>query len=196
MGHFKKLFNKKQFLTIPNMLSLFRLLMIPAIVYFYVNRNNPLAAVLVIAVSAITDMLDGYIARKYDMVSDLGKALDPLADKLTICAMFICLISRRPWIVWFLIFLIVKELAQLGGGLLVLRRGGNTYSSKWFGKLGTVLLYTTSIALFLFPNIPDKVAKIMCIVSAAMQVVSLIMYLSIDRKKIAAEKEKSEDSQR
>ena len=93
MGKDGKRLQKKEIFTIPNLLSLFRLCLIPLIVYEYCSVQNTTLAVLFIALSALTDVLDGKIARRFNMVSDVGKVLDPIADKLTQAALIICLIS-------------------------------------------------------------------------------------------------------
>ena len=86
-----RIFNKKDILTIPNLLSLFRLLMIPVIVWLYVKEKNYYAAAAMVLISGATDIADGIIARKFNMISDFGKILDPMADKLTQGALIICL---------------------------------------------------------------------------------------------------------
>ena len=86
-----RIFNKKDILTIPNLLSLLRLLMIPVIVWLYVKEKNYYAATGMVILSGATDIADGIIARKCNMVSDFGKILDPIADKLTQAALIICL---------------------------------------------------------------------------------------------------------
>ena len=90
----KKLFEGK-ILTIPNLLSCLRLALIPCFVWAYLVRRDPRLTVALLLLSGLTDIADGFIARHYDMVSNLGKVLDPLADKLTQAAMLVCLTSQR-----------------------------------------------------------------------------------------------------
>ena len=97
-------FTKDQILTIPNMLSFFRMALIPVIVWVYCGLEMPLLALAFILLSGLTDIIDGYIARKYHLVTNFGKFMDPLADKLLVCAAMIALveIGRIPsWIVIF-----------------------------------------------------------------------------------------------
>ena len=83
-------------LTIPNLLSFFRLCLIPVIIWLYCVREDSLGTAAVLALSGLTDVVDGRIARRFHMVSSFGKALDPVADKLTQIAMLFCLVSRFP----------------------------------------------------------------------------------------------------
>ena len=91
---------KGRILTIPNLLSLIRILLIPLFVWFYLRKNNIPATVITLLASALTDALDGVIARRFNMISDFGKALDPFADKLTQFAMLCCLLIRFPHMIW------------------------------------------------------------------------------------------------
>ncbi len=86
-----RIFSKDQVLTIPNLLNVIRLVLIPLIVWLYVGKQAYSAAVIVILISGATDIIDGAIARRFHMVSDLGKILDPVADKLTQAAVILCL---------------------------------------------------------------------------------------------------------
>lgn len=86
-----RIFRKDQVLTIPNLLSVIRLALIPLIVWLYIGKQEYSAAVAVILISGATDIIDGFIARKFNMVSDLGKILDPVADKLTQATVILCL---------------------------------------------------------------------------------------------------------
>lgn len=130
-----------------------------------------------IVLSGITDIADGIIARKFNMVSDLGKILDPVADKLTQAAMMLCLLSRYEWMLWLFLFFAVKELSTGISGLLVIRKKDVVNSAKWFGKLSTVVLDVVMFLLFLFPNIGTAWAKGMIALCAAVMLLSLVKYL-------------------
>ncbi len=92
----------KQILTIPNLLSVFRILLIPLIVWLYCGKQDYLLAAWVLLLSGVTDIADGFIARRFRMVSDLGKVLDPIADKLTQTAALVCLLTRFRAVWWLL----------------------------------------------------------------------------------------------
>ena len=104
---------QKKILTIPNLLSLVRLCMIPVIVWLYNGKEDPLWALIVLLLSGATDIIDGIIARRFNMVSDFGKAFDPIADKLTQIAMLFCLVSNFPYMIVPLVILIVKEITDI-----------------------------------------------------------------------------------
>ena len=117
---------KKEIFTIPNFMSLFRLALIPVYAYLYLTateRYQFTLAGLILAVSCLTDMIDGKIARKYNMITTLGKILDPLADKLTQLTLTICLSMKYPILYPVLVLFVLKELFQLVLGVLFLHRG-------------------------------------------------------------------------
>ena len=110
---------KKDIFTIPNLLSLFRLLLIPVYITIYTNASGVsdyYLAAMILAVSCLTDLIDGKIARRFNMISTVGKILDPLADKLTQFSLIVCL-STKHSVLWYLVALfIVKESFQLIAG--------------------------------------------------------------------------------
>ncbi len=174
---FKRMFSRKSVLTIPNLLSLVRLCLIPVMVWLYCGRQHYIAATAVVVLSGLTDIADGYIARTFHQISDLGKLLDPVADKLTQLAMMLCLIQRYPWI-WKLIgLLVVKELVQARFMLQSVTATGHINSSSWYGKVSTAALYAVMVILFLVPQIPEAVAVALCGVCAGLLVFALVAYV-------------------
>ena len=122
---------RDQIFTIPNLLSFFRILLIPVIIRLYVYHGALELTAAVIILSGLTDILDGFIARKFGMVSDFGKALDPLADKLTQIAVLFCLLTRFPLIILPLAVMSAKELFALVLRLLVFTRTEIVESARW-----------------------------------------------------------------
>ncbi len=179
----KRSFAKKDILMIPNQLSIFRLLLIPSILWLYNKKHQYGLAAAVVLLSGITDLLDGWIARKFHMVSDLGKFLDPLADKLTQGAMMLCLTERYPWIIWLFVFFVVKELCQLMCVSVSIHHSGKINSSNWFGKISTTMMYIVMVVLFLFPWIPDDIAMLLCGACGILLLVALTAYGRIEAKK-------------
>lgn len=177
-----RLFKKEEILTVPNLLSLIRLLLIPLIVWLYLIKADYISAVIVIALSGITDILDGYIARHYNMVSDLGKIIDPIADKLTQFAMIVCLYEQYHGIRYLLTLFVIKEIIMAYCGWLAIQKKDSVNSSQWFGKATTVSLYATMIILFLFPSTPEIYANIFLVFCGGMIILSLIKYLIFYRK--------------
>ncbi len=140
---------KKQ---IPNLLSALRLLMVPAVVYMF-HIECRLGACALFALASLTDVIDGYLARKYNWITDLGKLLDPLADKSLQFAVAVCLALDNSvfWIVTAL--LVVKESAMAIGAYIVLRRKKVQVISRWYGKLATCVYFAVVCIFILFPNI-------------------------------------------
>ena len=132
--------------TLPNMLSFFRLLLIPLIVFLY-ERGQYWGAFGVLFLSGVTDVVDGWIARTFHLVSDFGKAIDPIADKLTQIAVLFCLM-RDYW--WVLAVLLFKECFIGIMTLLALHRTHSVYSAGWYGKLCTVVIYLSMFVLILW----------------------------------------------
>ena len=167
---------RDQFWTIPNLLSVFRILLIPVMVALY-WKGRTLAAVIVFGVSAASDIADGQIARRFNMVTDLGKMLDPLADKLTQGAAAICVGRIHPQAFLLFGFMAVKELTQAAIGARVIRETGHVFSAKWFGKLCTVVTTASLMAMFAFPRMPEKAVNILLILCSGMMLVSLALYV-------------------
>lgn len=136
----------KHIFTIPNIISLFRLVLVPLFVITYFNeteKNYYLWSILIVVLSGLSDIVDGFIARRFNMISDLGKVLDPIADKLTQVVIILSLAVKHPTIFPMFIVLFVKELITLLAAVHLLSKGTKPISSKWFGKLSTVVLFVT-----------------------------------------------------
>ena len=139
----KKEFTSTTFFTIPNILSIIRLLMIPFIVWYYCVEKDLTIAFVLFTISAFTDVADGFIARKFDMITDAGKILDPIADKLTQAAVIFCLcLTINSVAIWLLLgVLVIKEIAMFVMGLISLKAVDQINGAKWFGKLSTVVIF-------------------------------------------------------
>ena len=167
---------KDKIITIPNMLSLFRLLLIPVIIWLYIVRQDFVWTTVVLTLSGITDIVDGIIARKCHMISDFGKAFDPVADKLTQIAMLLCLVSRFRWMLLPLCVMVLKEVTAAILGLLVIRRTGKVDGAVWHGKATTVLLYSMMIIHLIWYRIPGTVSGILIGAATAMTLLSAFLY--------------------
>lgn len=166
---------KNKVITIPNVLSFFRLCLIPLIVWQYVFRHHYFTALYLLALSGLTDIADGIIARKFNMVSDFGKAFDPIADKLTQIAMLFCLVTRFPNMWLPLILLVVKEIFAGVTGLMMVRKGV-VIGADWHGKVTTVLLYVTMLLHMAWVDIPATQSNILIGACTAMIILSGILY--------------------
>lgn len=147
---------KKDLLTIPNVLSLFRLALIPVYITIYLNAHifaDYALAAGILAFSCLTDLIDGKIARRFNMISTIGKFLDPLADKATQFSLLVCLAIRHP-VIWCLAaIMLVKETFQLIAGILQFRQGKMLIGALLTGKICTAVLFISLILLVLLPNL-------------------------------------------
>lgn len=168
---------KGNMLTIPNMLSLFRVLLIPVIIWLYCGRQQYAAATGILLLSGLTDIADGYIARHFNMTSDLGKMIDPVADKLTQFATLICLGTRFPLMLLLAAILAVKEISTGIFSLIVVNRTNHVKSADWHGKLVTFMLYLTMIIHILWIDIPHLVTVGMTAACLTVMLVSFTLYL-------------------
>lgn len=175
--HMHRIFRKDQVLTIPNLLSVIRLALIPLIVWLYIGKQEYSAAVAVILISGATDIIDGFIARKFNMVSDLGKILDPVADKLTQATVILCLTVKYRWMRGLIVLFVVKEIIMAVLGYMAIQKKDVVNSAKWYGKLNTVVLYLVMTCLILFPSISETVANILIGICICVMLMSLTLYI-------------------
>ncbi len=161
--------------TVPNALSLFRLLLIPVFVHFFFTAPESFAPLAVLCLSALSDVLDGWFARRFRMVSDFGKFLDPLADKLTQATLLLCLSLRYDAAGFLLGLLVIKELAMGSFALLTLQRTDGVHSARWHGKLNSSIL-EASLALMLLPEFPTELLTPLILLCSISMFCSLLLY--------------------
>jgi len=170
---------KKDILTIPNLLSLFRIILIPVYVVIYLNATEPAHYYIaggILAVSCVTDWVDGKIARHFNMISTVGKVLDPFADKATQFTLILCLAITRP-ILWIIIGLfVVKESFQLIAGLITFRKGQMLTGALFSGKLCTAVLFLSLIIMVLWPELSDTAVIIITAVDGVFLLVAFAEY--------------------
>ena len=171
---------KKEIWTLPNLLSLFRLLLIPTYIFIYLNANHSSdywIAAGILTVSCITDLVDGKIARRFNMTSTLGKILDPLADKATQLTLFLCLVIQHK-LLWHLVgIFIVKEGFQIIAGGIHWCKGKILKGALISGKICTAVLFVSLIILVVFPGINTMTANLIILVDSIFMMVSFINYL-------------------
>lgn len=181
---------KKEIFTIPNLLSIFRLILIPIYITIFLNADGKTAdyyiAAGILAVSCLTDLIDGKIARHFNMISNLGKILDPVADKATQFSLIMCLVIERP-VLWILVGLfVVKESFQIIAGGLSLRKGRMLKGALMSGKVCTTVLFISLILMVMFPQLSDRNILVLVIIDTVCMVVAfaeyLITYLKRDNK--------------
>lgn len=171
---------KKEIFTIPNFLSLFRFCLIPVYLIIYLNAATPREHILagtILAISCLTDMIDGKIARHFHMVSTVGKVLDPLADKATQFAMTLCLSRNHPVLMPVLMLFIIKEAFQLVAGILALRQGKMLPGALFAGKICTTVLFISMIFMVLFPQLPSGIVDGIAALDAGFLALSFVSYV-------------------
>ena len=171
---------KKEVLTIPNLLSLFRLALIPVYVAIYLNAREPIQYYLaggILAVSCMTDLIDGKIARRFNMITNLGKILDPVADKSTQFALTLCISFKQPVLWPVLILFVVKESFQLIAMLVTLRRGKALNGALMEGKICTTVLFVSLLIMVLFPMLSAPVVKTIAVIDALFLLISFASYV-------------------
>lgn len=174
----------KRILTIPNLLSFFRILLTPVIAWLYCGKGDYPLTAWVLLLSGATDVADGLIARRFHMVSDLGKVLDPVADKLTQAVALGCLLTRFEAIWLLLGVLVVKEAVMAVMGIIVIRKTGAVYSAEWHGKMVTCALYAVILTHIIWYNIPLAVSGTLAVIGSAGILASLGLYTATNLRRI------------
>ena len=184
--------------TVPNVISMFRLLLIPVFVIMYFAdtvESHFVYAVVIIVVAGISDIADGVIARKFSLITPLGKILDPLADKLMQATVLVCLSIDHSGVIPMTVVLFVKEIFMAVAGLMFFAKQNKPYSSRWWGKLSTSLIIFT-VALVIFADIvsfvPAWLVTAFIWISVASMVFSLAAYIFYYFKIISSTKAKTE----
>lgn len=171
---------KKEVFTIPNLLSLFRLALIPVYITVYLNAEEDwqyYVAGAILAVSCMTDLIDGKIARRFHMISTVGKVLDPLADKATQFTLTLCLSVHYPVLRPVLVLFVIKEGFQLIMGIIHFRRGKMLPGALMAGKICTTILFVSLIAMVLFPGMSQNMVNIIAAIDTVFLIISFISYI-------------------
>lgn len=194
-------------MTIPNAMSIFRILLIPVFcVVFLMNTGNPdvqyLWAGIILVVSGATDLFDGYVARKLNQVTDIGKLLDPVADKLTLAAVLICVWVKFKDSYWFITPLfaamLAKELIMIIGGIVLMKLGKKMVKAQWWGKVATAAFYmlmTVAVVVIGAEGIANKTMIVAGLIgaSAAIMIIALIFYVILGIKILKGKGPEDED---
>ncbi|MBE6822211.1 CDP-alcohol phosphatidyltransferase family protein [Caproiciproducens sp. LBM24188] len=169
-------------INVPNSLSVLRIILIVPFVYYFIH-NRILEAGIVLAVSGLSDMLDGMIARKFNQFTELGQMLDPVSDKLTQGAVAVCLAVEQPILIPLLAIFIVKEALMLVAGCFLLKTGKRPGGSKWYGKVATTLFYISFGIIVVLKgiwNIENMVLTITLLsITAAFMIYAFVQYAKI-----------------
>ncbi len=183
-------------LTIPNLMSVARIAMVPFFAYFYL-KDELVTAVTFLVLSGLSDLFDGLIARKFNQVTELGKMLDPFADKLTQGVVAICLAIKIAEVRPLLLLFVVKELLMLCGAIILLKRKKKPSAAQWYGKVATTLFYI-SVTVIVFMRavfeVEDKmfgiISNSLLILTAFFMIYAAVKYFQIFLEIIRSDDEK------
>lgn len=178
-------FKKKDFFTIPNILTYIRILLVPVFCIVYKNTDSNVLNIwplVIVILSALTDLLDGIIARKCNLITDLGKIIDPVADKAMQFAMLFCVVSKYWPIIILIIIYAVKEIVSLIFSSYLFTKGKNIGGAIWCGKICTVVLYAVMmIFIFIpkdFPKQHTTISGLLIGFSAAFMLLAFVIYMN------------------
>lgn len=163
--------------NIPNILSGIRIVLVAVFVLVFFAANSPIWALIVFLTAGATDIVDGYLARKYNWVTNLGKILDPLADKLMQCTALVCLCIKQYVPIWFAVIFFAKELATLLTGLLVIKRRSVVVVSKWYGKAAVCLFYLAIFASIVFRTFLNEHPVIRIAMFAVVAIFAILAFI-------------------
>ena len=161
--------------------------MIPLIIWLYCTQKNYALTAVVLVLSGLTDMVDGYIARRFNMVTDLGKALDPVADKLTQASVMFCLLSRFRMMLVPLLLLIFKEVCNGVISLVVIKKTGKVCGADWHGKVCTWLLYAMMFVHIVWFDISREWTTALIGICVIMMTLSFALYMVRNYKMLTKE---------
>lgn len=161
---------------IPNILSGLRIALLPFFVWQMLAGNNVAAGILLL-ISGLSDLFDGFLARRYNWVSNFGKILDPIADKLTQAAVSITLIIRLPQYWYFFAFMLFKDFVILLLGGYLLKQGMKFKGAKFLGKVSTFFFYGGMLLIVLFPNLPEWLTLSILIIAVTLALISALLYI-------------------
>jgi len=169
--------------ALPNILSVFRICLVPVFVVAYFTDDNDIKyfAILVYIIAGLSDFFDGFIARRFKAQSKLGKLLDPLGDKLMTFAVLVCITITRPILFWAVLVFFVKEVLMGIGGLVLHKKAhlAELPPSNFIGKLSTNVFFLVCVALMLYNRLlPDYIATALISVAILLALAALASYIS------------------
>ena len=170
----------------PNKLTVMRMILVPVLVVFMLTGwggdANRYITLVIFAGASITDWFDGYLARKHNLVTNFGKFMDPLADKLLVCSALICMIEMKRLDAWVVIVIIAREFI-ISGFRLIAAENGVVIAANYWGKFKTVSQMIMIILLILnFGGVFDILEQIFIWLSVALTVISLMTYIMQNKK--------------
>ena len=180
-------------MNLPNKLTVLRMILIvPFVVFLLLGKGEgwmKWAVLAVFCAASLTDMLDGKIARKYNLITDFGKFMDPLADKLLVCSALICLVDLGRLPSWICIIIIAREFV-ISGFRLIASDNGIVIAASWWGKTKTVSQMAMVILMICNFDIPwvQMLTTVIMYIACALTVISLVDYIAKNKQVLASQK--------
>lgn len=162
--------------NIPNILSVIRIMLVFVFVAVFFALESPVWALIIFLTAGATDVVDGYLARRFNWITNLGKILDPFADKLMQCTALVCLCIKHLVPIWFALIFFAKELATLITGLLVIKRRSVVVVSKWYGKTAVCLFYLAIFVCIVFRSFLAKNPIVAIVMFATVALFALLAF--------------------
>ena len=176
-------FEVNHLFKIPNLLCYLRIILVPVFCIMFFGADTAgdyYMAAGIVLISGFTDFLDGQIARRCNMITDVGKLLDPFADKLMQLAMIICLTIKIKFMYLLVIYLVVKEVSMCIAAIVIYKKYKKRLNgAKWYGKVCTAVLYAVMLTLIAFPGLNSNVQKCLIIVCVSALTLAFVMYIRI-----------------
>lgn len=188
---------KKELFSIPNLIGYFRILMLPVFLYKYYSAKTfeeYMITFVLLAIIFLSDAADGFIARKFHMVTDFGKMLDPVADKLVQGSLAIAVMFHHPLMKVFLVVFLCKEVYMSVMGLYLLKKKDSLNGAQWYGKVCTTIVDAGILILLFFPSLPQGFGNGLIVVMIALEIFSAVKYLQFHMSILKESKQKNKNT--
>ena len=174
------------FKNLPNYITIFRLILVFVFIFLFSSDidNKSLYCVITFLVAGLSDVLDGFLARKFKIESNFGKFMDPLADKLMQITVAVCIASMEHSLSWVPVFLILKELVMILGAAKLLKKDKIVVQANFFGKLASVIYFLVFLVIMIFENIDPLIKQGLCISFVIVSILAFVNYINAYYKKV------------
>ena len=174
------------FKNLPNYITIFRLILVFVFIFLFSSDidNKSLYCVITFLIAGLSDVLDGFLARKFKIESNFGKLMDPLADKLMQITVAVCIASMEHSLSWVPVFLILKELVMILGAAKLLKKDKIVVQANFFGKLASVIYFLVFLVIMIFENIDPLIKQGLCISFVIVSILAFVNYINAYYKKV------------
>ncbi|MBE7015073.1 MAG: CDP-diacylglycerol--glycerol-3-phosphate 3-phosphatidyltransferase [Ruminococcaceae bacterium] len=174
------------FKNLPNYITIFRLILVFVFIFLFSSDidNKSLYCVITFLIAGLSDVLDGFLARKFKIESNFGKLMDPLADKLMQITVAVCMASMEHSLSWVPVFLILKELVMILGAARLLKKDKIVVQANFFGKLASVIYFLVFLVIMIFENIDPLIKQGLCISFVIVSILAFVNYINAYYKKV------------